>query len=161
MFDLLFRLDYRIGRAKFWLGLITLILVGVVAEWVIVKLLFGVSRFELDNAAPQLQDFRYQIATALLWLILIYPNFAVLLKRCHDRNRSFWWLLPWFAVNIIVGILRATKLGYVTSDLSPFEMGLSLLYLLILLWFIVDLGLMPGTRGPNRFGPDPRDKSHQ
>ena len=59
-------------------------------------------------------------------LLALYPSFAVGVKRCHDRNRSGWFLL--------IGVIP-----------------------LLNLWLLVELGLLSGTRGPNRFGlPEPR-----
>lgn len=62
---------------------------------------------------------------SLVSLALIYPSLAVYAKRCHDRSKSAWWLL------------------------------LLLIPLVGLIWLIVDLGILPGTPGPNQYGPDP------
>ena len=58
-------------------------------------------------------------------LAILYPSVAIAAKRFHDRDKSGWWIL-------IV--------------LIPF---------IGLIWYIVELGFLPGTPGPNRFGPDP------
>lgn len=57
-------------------------------------------------------------------LLLLWPGFAMGIKRCHDRDRSGWFLLV---------------------SLIP----------VINIWAFVELGLLRGTVGPNRFGPDP------
>jgi uncharacterized membrane protein YhaH (DUF805 family) len=65
----------------------------------------------------------------LLWaLATLWPGLAVGIKRCHDRDRSGWFLL--------VGLI-------------PVLGGL---------WLLVELGFLRGTAGPNRFGPDPLDR---
>jgi uncharacterized membrane protein YhaH (DUF805 family) len=65
----------------------------------------------------------------LVWVIigiaLSYASFAVWAKRWHDRDKSGWWSLIFFVP--IVGAI----------------------------WILVELGCLPGTEGPNRFGPDP------
>ena len=66
-------------------------------------------------------------AAKLVNLVFLWPLIAVSAKRQHDFNFSAWWALVHFVP--AVGSL-------------------------ILL--VVD-GAMPGTRGANRFGPDPRE----
>jgi uncharacterized membrane protein YhaH (DUF805 family) len=62
---------------------------------------------------------------ALVQIALIWPTIAVGAKRCHDRDRSGWFQL--------VGLIPVV---------GP-------------IWLLVELGFLRGTRGPNRFGPDP------
>lgn len=65
----------------------------------------------------------------LVWLILaialILPSLAVTCRRLHDTGKSGWFQL---------------------LNLVPFPFGAILVYILC---------AMPGTRGPNQYGPDP------
>ncbi|TAL82180.1 MAG: DUF805 domain-containing protein [Beijerinckiaceae bacterium] len=61
----------------------------------------------------------------IISLALLYPSINLGIKRFHDRDKSGWWLLILF-----VPILGA-------------------------IWYFVEAGCLPGTIGPNRFGPDP------
>ena len=61
-------------------------------------------------------------------MITFMINIAVSAKRLHDRDTSGWW-------HLII--------------LLPF-IGIS--------WWLIEAGFRQGTRGPNQFGPDPRDK---
>ncbi len=61
----------------------------------------------------------------ILSIILLWPGLALTTKRCHDRNRS-----GWFQLVILVPFAGA-------------------------IWLLLELGGMEGTRGTNRFGPDP------
>jgi uncharacterized membrane protein YhaH (DUF805 family) len=63
--------------------------------------------------------------TAIVSLISIYLALALYAKRWHDRDKSGWWSLI-----ILIPIIGAV-------------------------WMLVELGILEGTRGPNRFGPDP------
>ncbi len=72
---------------------------------------------------------------------LIYPAVCVLSKRLHDRGRS-----GWFAALVIAAIIAVTS--------SPFSF-FDLAWNLVLLWAVVELGLMPGEQGANRFGVNP------
>jgi uncharacterized membrane protein YhaH (DUF805 family) len=58
-------------------------------------------------------------------LISIYLGLAIYAKRWHDRDKSGWWSLI-----ILVPII------------GP-------------IWLLVECGILEGTKGPNRFGPDP------
>ncbi len=66
----------------------------------------------------------------IIYLIFMsWPSVAVQAKRWHDRNKSALWVLLFFVP--IVGPI----------------------------WSLVESGFLPGTPGPNEFGPDPLGKS--
>ncbi|MBW8783554.1 MAG: DUF805 domain-containing protein [Novosphingobium sp.] len=79
----------------------------------------------------------------LLWLTLLafglfvigsfIPLVAVYVRRFHDRNMSGWFFLLFFVLGLIPYI--------------NFVSGIVLIVLMCL----------EGTRGPNRYGPDPLD----
>ena len=58
-------------------------------------------------------------------IALIYPAVCLYGKRFHDRGKSAWWVL------------------------------ISLVPILGFIWILIDLGILKGTEGENRFGPDP------
>jgi len=65
-------------------------------------------------------------------LAIIIPGIAVTVRRLHDRDMSGWWYL---------GVAVLGQVPYLGA--------------LIQLGFLV-LMCLPGTPGPNRFGPDPK-----
>jgi uncharacterized membrane protein YhaH (DUF805 family) len=65
------------------------------------------------------------VISGLYGLVLIWPSIATGVKRLHDRDMSGWWML----------IQLIPVIGF-------------------LFWLIV-IGILKGTTGPNRFGPDP------
>ena len=89
------------------------------------------------------------VHTTLHWLTgwfvypaLIYAGACLLSKRLHDRGRSGWWAAP-----IIVAMIA----------IWPRPEGfLDFLFAMILVWALVELGLMGGEHGANRFGPPAR-----
>ena len=78
-------------------------------------------------------------------LALLIPGIALGMRRAHDMNQPGWWFLVVFAIWIASLLLYYFR----------FESGVLILLvlaemLLIIFWFV-----RPGTRGPNRYGPDP------
>jgi uncharacterized membrane protein YhaH (DUF805 family) len=65
-------------------------------------------------------------------LAVLLPSIAVTIRRLHDRDMSGWWYL-----------------GIIVASMIP------LVGFLVSIAFIV-LMTLPGTPGPNRFGPDPK-----
>ena len=87
-------------------------------------------------------------STALHWVtglfvygLLVFTGACVLSKRLHDRGRSGWWSLV---------ILLCVGLVWPFPDNFP-----GWISLVILVWAFVELVLMPGEQGANRFGPPP------
>jgi uncharacterized membrane protein YhaH (DUF805 family) len=88
------------------------------------------------------------VLTGIVWLGLIIPTLAVGARRLHDIDRSGWWLLIGYGPWLLGIVLSFTGSGLLTGLLS----FLSLIGFVVLLVFSV----LDGTRGPNRFGPDPK-----
>lgn len=87
-------------------------------------------------------------------LALALPLIPMLARRLHDFNRSGWFaavapvivgLQAWAWWQYDAGLLLAPKPEYPYNMLKD---ALVLLFFIIVLW--------PGTKGANRFGPDPR-----
>lgn len=121
----------RINRAKWWLGLLILFVVQMVL-WFVLSSVFGASMMmEMDPNDPAamqaaMEQFSAMMVPAgILMLVLLYPSLALYTKRWHDRNKSGWWSLI-MLVPIVGGI-----------------------------WMLVELGVLRGTDGDNRYGPDP------
>ena len=85
------------------------------------------------------------------WLGLLIPTLAVGARRLHDINRSGWWLLigygPWL-FSIFATMAGAPGVGAIANLLS----FIGFIVLLVMACF-------DGTRGPNRFGDDPKGGS--
>ncbi|WP_300907541.1 DUF805 domain-containing protein [uncultured Desulfovibrio sp.] len=83
----------------------------------------------------------------LISLALLLPNLGVTVRRLHDRNLRGWWLLiP--IISLLLWLLeRAAPGGGTSAASSLLSLSMCICYLAIL--------SMPGTAGPNRFGPDP------
>ena len=46
----------------------------------------------------------------------------------------------------------------ISNVLSPAQRFFWILGGVLWVWALIELGFMPGTKGPNRYGPDPRGR---
>jgi len=85
-------------------------------------------------------------------------NFALCIKRLHDRDRTGWWLVVQALVVVLAAVMVIIAIAMQTEQVSIWY-GLAgaagLAALIISIWLFVEIGFLRGTRGPNRFGPDP------
>jgi uncharacterized membrane protein YhaH (DUF805 family) len=145
---ILFSFDGRIGRRIYWLAILALIVAVQVLT---------VAPFLLDNEAWSLI---LALTSQFIWLFSLWPLLAVGAKRLHDRDKNGWWLLVFwllpfalFAGGLSIILFDDPRTGR-TGDLAT---GSVLIFasLLPALWGIVELGILPGTKGPNLYGADP------
>jgi uncharacterized membrane protein YhaH (DUF805 family) len=143
----------RINRKPFWWGTILLVVIMSVIGVVAVIAINPPLAAPLDLDDPQLRKFI--LAMQALSLLCLYPGTAVTVKRLHDRNRSGWFILIMY---VPMFIKTATDFTGVTGDsdnLGPLDFALGGIVIIVSIWFLILLGFLRGTFGPNRFGPDP------
>jgi uncharacterized membrane protein YhaH (DUF805 family) len=80
---------------------------------------------------------------------LVCLTFVAMTKRLHDRDKSAWWLLWYWLVPALALVLRKE---IVQPQLS---LTVTLIGLAVAMLGLADLGFLPGTNGPNGYGPDP------
>lgn len=147
----------RIGRAKWWLGLIAVAIISIALQIWLLASVFG---YDVFDPTVQALAKPAQQALGLFTLLLLYPFFVICAKRLHDRGKSAWWALV-FVVPLALWI-AASVLGFVDSSTpdglaASSSMGLGTVGLVILamLWAVIDLGILGGTPGENSYGPEP------
>ena len=160
----LFRFDGRINRAKLWLampvvlGLLTVLGAVIVA----IQSLFGGPTpislgtkdiFKLVDPdvyrTLKLADLPRLLAKLLGISLLLWPYFAISIKRLHDRDKSGWWMVPFFV---------APGLYNQFDDRLPdsyFMMLPALIVFVLYVWGFVEMYCLKGSRKTNRFGADP------
>jgi uncharacterized membrane protein YhaH (DUF805 family) len=145
--------DGRIGRKTFWLMSIAIFAAELVAGFVgalIIALLSGDWEAKAGN--------RWIDA---VFLIFLYPQFIVDVKRGHDRNIPIWVIGVFYAA--LVADYFLVEFGWltdwpdqnVTSSVNVVSFIVVILLGIFALAFLVELGFRKGTTGPNRYGPDP------
>ncbi len=140
LLPLLTSFEGRIHRQLFWIGVLILAQIALVGKFL--DLLIGEPVFGAH------------INDAILIVVFLYPAFAVSVKRGHDRDRPTW------LIGIcLVMVLLLLAVGY--FGLLPSSEGAGGAYLRYSPWLLpglvllVDLGLLQGTPGANRYGADP------
>ncbi len=138
----------RAPRAEFWWFTlaISVLMIGIL----IVERSLGLGRVFLE----------YGPMTVLLLLATIVPSLAVQVRRLHDTDRTGWWLAAVYApyVGLIATMPGVGSAGMAEpAALSGSVMLFGLLGLIVLIVAIVLIVFycLPGTAGPNRYGPDP------
>jgi uncharacterized membrane protein YhaH (DUF805 family) len=160
----LFSFEGRINRVKFlWAGLIILswmIILGMLM--LAVHHVFGGPKSFYFGARDILrlvdpESYRSLSSADLVPLfvktiampLFVWVGLATSIKRLHDRNKSGWWMVPFFVVPGLHDQF-ADRLGNsYAADLFGIVAGV------LALWGSVEMLFPKGTRGPNRFGPDP------
>ena len=142
-----FSFQGRTNRRRYWETAVTIFML-----FFLVMLVFG----ELS---------RLPVIGILFGILLIGVTVAAYVavlangsRRLHDRGKSAWWLLLFAGAPALLSALR----GLVTLGGGPDADGPAALLALITLgfsiWALVELGILKGTVGPNRFGDDPLGK---
>jgi uncharacterized membrane protein YhaH (DUF805 family) len=104
---------------------------GSIAVFVVLVVLMMVLMFAVGGSMTVGPDGQLQgggtmsIISIIVYLAALWPSLALQVKRWHDRDKSGWWVL----INLV-----------------PFIGGI---------WALIECGFLEGTKGPNKFGPDP------
>ena len=96
----------------------------------------------------------------LFALAMFIPSLAVSVRRLHDTNRSGWWILAPISGYVIMLI------GAAMAAASPDNPGVGGILAMIGMVAVIGLGItllvfmfLEGTRGPNKYGPDPKGEA--
>jgi uncharacterized membrane protein YhaH (DUF805 family) len=114
---LLFSFQGRIRRLHFWLAAIC----SGVALGIVVSVLIPFSGVMTGHMNPI-----FGLLVLVLYALSLWIGLALDVKRCHDRDKS-----GWFVLIVLIPLIGA-------------------------IWLFVELGFLDGTPGPNRFGPSPK-----
>ncbi|MEM1200552.1 MAG: DUF805 domain-containing protein [Pseudomonadota bacterium] len=159
MKDLLFSFEGRIPRSHYWGGTLLLTLVAVV-------IIFASVILFLDEDVPFSESSLVRL-NSLIGMCLLYPVSALMIKRLKDRNRPLWLVVLFLAPYAL--ILLGETFGLTASHevvggvylRTPNLVGkvLETVNLCVMVFALIELGILRGTQGDNQWGPDPLQKS--
>lgn len=119
----LFGFSGRIRRLDYWLlGIGTSIAIGVLDA--VQTLVLNAGDFNALETGGNIASVVISLALNLMGL---WINIALMLKRCHDRDKRWGWVAFFLLVPIV---------GWI--------------------WGFIELAFLDGTQGRNRFGPSPK-----
>jgi uncharacterized membrane protein YhaH (DUF805 family) len=145
----LFSFEGRINRAKYWLAALICLIGGMIFLMILIDAIAdGLRGADPASAATLSPIFFYAIAYPL-YAVGLWIYAATTIKRLHDRNRSGWWIIPFG----VLPVLLPEVAGWVGQSYLALFLGTAAFVLSI--WSVVETFCLRGTRGPNRFGPDP------
>ena len=151
--DLLYAYGGRINRAKWWAMVAIIIVIWIVLETAIAVLL-GVKL--QDVLEPTVTSNRLlSIASLAGNAIVLWPWIAVGAKRLHDRARPGWIIIPLALLSFAADALIVAGFGGPVDGFSVPVIVAYGLQLLVTIYLVVELGILRGTKGPNRYGDDP------
>jgi uncharacterized membrane protein YhaH (DUF805 family) len=128
MKELLFSFQGRINRKKMWLG--TFIHIGAA---IVVGIIFAILWSIIPGTIGEDGTYHVEGAGAVPYIVIglaylafsVWSGLALAVKRLHDRNKSGWFFL------------------------------IQLIPLIGTIWYLLEVLILKGTAGPNRFGEDP------
>jgi uncharacterized membrane protein YhaH (DUF805 family) len=144
LFDLFFGFTGRIPRTSWWLGFVVITVASIGGSFLLDPQAF---QFNIDEAVPNWPDTIWQLA-------LVIPGTAITVKRFNDRNWPFWLGYAYGLAGVVLQLAMHFKV-LDRPELNTGEMIAVLAPLAFFLFAFVDNGFLRGTRGANRYGPDP------
>lgn len=149
----LFGFSGRATRFHFWMGQVAAIALLVVLAIAGALALHGLKTATTVPDMLQSLGFMTLVLLAVL-VVLTWVSWAVAIKRLHDRNKSWVWML----ITVIPAVmLMWVGLTQGIAALAKFQS--STMFVLFQLattgWYLIELGFLKGTPGGNMYGPAP------
>jgi uncharacterized membrane protein YhaH (DUF805 family) len=155
----------RIGRGRYWLATLGILgsMIAALLLLTVICAAFGIASgpvaidiigisasIEPGDGEKAVKAALFpHVATILMTLVFAWFFVAASIRRLHDRNRSGWWIIPFvFATGIY------SQFGDWLGGSWPAAL-VGLAVLIGSIWGGVEMYVLKGTHGPNRFGPDP------
>ena len=157
----------RSRRMEFWMWVLFQILIGCV--FVVVVMALGGTALMSGDPTQLLAMGGMIVILYLLYLVVMLaffiPSLAVTIRRLHDTDRSGWWVMlywgPYLFMIFASFALGASAAGGADPTGDAAMTGGVIAMVASLAWLAGSLVLLvfmflEGTRGPNRFGADPK-----
>lgn len=151
----------RAPRAEFWWFMLFMAITYILFWFLMLGAIGGMMAAQPESPVAAFGAMgAIGIFMILFWLALLVPTIAVQVRRLHDTNRSGWWLGAFYllyAVYVVVTLGSAFSAAADPSAGAGAVAGSLLISLVFLVYSVVLLVFfcLAGTRGANRYGPDP------
>jgi len=145
--SLLLSVAGRIPRYRWWIGTLA-VSAFLLFVFLLLLAIFGVGFVKSANG---------QAALFVLQLVGLYSYYCLAGKRFQDRAKPASFALIWIGPQLLSLLLDNFELtvpnlvGYAIVTVATFNFVVGV-------WFLVELGFLRGTVGPNRYGPDPVER---
>lgn len=153
--DVLFSFEGRMRRRDWWLVTIGLGVFNYAVTQIIAPLALGAEGRPQMEYGMMFPSYPGKLVLVLVGVTLLtaWPNFAIAIKRAHDRNEDG---MP---TAMMLGLSMA--LGWIPILLMNNYPILFIILVMLIgfgigIYLLVVLGILDGTKGPNRFGPSPK-----
>ena len=133
---LFFGFDGRINRKPYWIASVVLAVVEITG--------FAVA-----------QNLEQERLIGIIGLAILYPDFAVIMKRAHDRETPYWIPFSYLILSVLQNALSVFALDGPADNPTALYWIVFIPLLIVALYLFIELGFRRGVSGPNRFGPDP------
>ena len=149
--ELLTTFEGRISRKTFWFGLLLIVILSVVVSFAAFSIIIS-------------GGFVGRLLSLILSLVLLYPMAAITIKRLHDRDKAAMpWVAIFFVPGIIFNILSLFNIGFTTMEIVGNQIQIpgtgAYIMMLIMtavgLWMLIELGMLRGSDGVNKYGANP------
>lgn len=139
MVDYFFSFTGRIPRKHYWIASLAVIAAIIVAA----AIGFALMEYGLGTVTA------FALPGVII-AIAVVSSFSIGLRRLHDRNKSWIWLIPFY---ILPAVLDPQWFGFSTTStlywvMTVVSFGLSI-------WALLELGILKGTDGQNTYGDNP------
>ncbi|HEV2573366.1 MAG TPA: DUF805 domain-containing protein [Beijerinckiaceae bacterium] len=142
-----FALEGRLPRLPFWLASL-----AVLAATLLILVPAGFFRWDpATDPAP----LYYRVLELVVTVVFAYPTYAIMLKRLYDRDHPGTAAFVFIVLDIVAECVNVVSPIETDSGFTPLGWVLMIPLIILLFALVIELGLRRGTRGPNRFGPDP------
>ena len=125
----------RMPRLEYW------------GRCILLYLLAGVGEHILGALGSALADVAILFGVIGI-ILLIASGLSIYARRLHDMDLSAWWVVPIELSQIFCNMPFNSVSDQAVIGVIKIIIGLGVL--------IIWMGFIPGTKGENRFGPDPR-----